>query len=102
MVYQALKFGKPEYLRNMLVDFQANTGVTLRHSMEFHRLYEPRFFREAGRRAFDRSAPQLYNKLPLSVKMADNVNIFKRRLKTFLFTDCYNLKNGVIKEDYAC
>ena len=40
-------------------------------------------------RAFEISAPRLYNRLPLSVKDSCSVEVFKRRLKTHLFGDCY-------------
>lgn len=102
MVYRVLKFGKPEYMKSMLTDFRVDTNVTLRHGAELQRLHEPRFFREAGRRAFNTSAPRLYNRLPASVKTAETLPSFKRRLKTHLFADCYDLVNNVIKEDYRC
>lgn len=102
MVHQALKYGKPEYMRNMLEEFHVETNVTLRHSAEVNRLLEPRFFREAGRRAFVNSAPRQYNRIPASIKMAENMSTFKRRLKTFLFTDCYDMDKKVIKEEYMC
>lgn len=102
MVYQALKFGKPEYMINLLAAFQVDSNITLRHSVELHRLREPRYHRESGRRAFDRSAPKLYNRLPEWIKMAENTNIFKKRLKTLLFTDSYDLENKVIRDNFAC
>lgn len=102
MVYQVLKFGKPNYMKNMLTDFRVDTNVSLRHGAEVQRLHEPRYYREAGRRAFDRSAPRLYNGLPAHVKLAETVSVFKRRLKTHLFADCYDLTRNMIKEAYQC
>ena len=86
IVYQALKSGRPRYIRELLTDFHVDANVTLRHSAEEYRLEEPRFHTETGRKAFSRNAPRLYNSLPLSIKQADNVAIFKKRLKTFLFS----------------
>ena len=102
MVYQAIKFGKPEYIKDMLKSFHIDSDVVLRHNDDENRLLEPRFRREAGRRAFENSAPRLYNKLPTSVKTSPTVDIFKKRLKTFLFTEAYDLRNEVIKEEYRC
>jgi len=41
-------------------------------------------------RAFSRSAPSLWNKLPYEVKMADTLSKFKKGLKTYLFNKCYD------------
>lgn len=40
-----------------------------------------------GKRTFDYAAPHLWNALPLDVRMEEDVERFKRRLKTILFTD---------------
>lgn len=59
---------------------------------------EPVFHREAIRQAFINSAPRSYNNLPVGEQSAETVDIFKCRLKTFLFTAAYNLTNEVIKK----
>ena len=38
-----------------------------------------------GDRAFSICGPRLWNKLPLSIRMCECVNSFKRNLKTYLF-----------------
>ena len=100
IVYQALKSGRPGYMRELLSDFHVDTNVTLRHSAEEYRLAEPRFNTETGRKAFSRNAPCLYNMLPPTIKQADNVDIFKKKLKTFLFSQCYDLESMTIREPY--
>ena len=40
-----------------------------------------------GRRCFARVAPKMWNLLPLSIRCQEDVGEFKKRLKTFLFTD---------------
>ena len=102
MTYQALNSEKPQYMRDMLVDFSVNTDMTLRHGNVLHRLNEPRCNSGIGFRAFEKSAPRLYNKLPVSVKNSDNINIFKMKLKTHLFTECYDLDNKIIMHSYKC
>ncbi|XP_076061404.1 uncharacterized protein LOC143037170 [Oratosquilla oratoria] len=42
LTFRALKYGKPEYLRSLLNDFQVDTTMGLRHSDEQYRLNEPR------------------------------------------------------------
>ena len=76
--------------------------MTLRHSDVLHRLNEPRCNYELGFRAFKNCAPRLYNKLPESVKNSENIKTFKRKLKTYLFTDCYDLEDMTVKQDYKC
>ena len=43
-----------------------------------------------GDRAFSASAPVIWNELPANFNFSDNLNIFKKRLKTFLFNRAYN------------
>ena len=43
-----------------------------------------------GDRAFAHAAPQLWNSLPLDVRNCENISVFKKRLKTFLFNKAYN------------
>lgn len=102
LVYQALKFGKPKYIRDLLCRFHSDANVVLRHANDECRLEEPRFSTEVGRNAFSRSAPRLYNKLPSSIKSSENIGIFKKRLKTYLFRKCYNLNSKEIMEAYRC
>ena len=42
-------------------------------------------FKTYGFRAFAVSAPELWNKLPDDIRSCDNLNLFKRKLKTHLF-----------------
>ena len=73
----------------------------MRHETEMHRLTELRYNTEMGRRAFEKSAPRLYNKLPEIVKTADTLEVFKKRLKTYLFAECYNFDRKTINENYV-
>ena len=102
LTYQALKFGKPEYIRHLLEDFHVDTTLVLRHSAECHRLNEPRCNLKLGFRAFEKSAPRLYNKLPEHVKSSSNVKIFKKKLKTHLFKEAYDIENMCITNEFSC
>ncbi|KAK4314098.1 hypothetical protein Pmani_014587 [Petrolisthes manimaculis] len=100
MVHQALNFGKPVYMRDMLLYFHVDTNVELRHSSEVNRLMEPRFRRECGKRAFANSAPRLYNNLPSFVRAAETAALFKKRLKTHLFTLSYDIIKDVMRPSF--
>ena len=102
MVRQAIRHGKPKYVRDMLTDFRTDSDIILRHDDDGDRLMEPRFYKEAGRRAFVNCAPRLYNAIPANIKMAETVDVFKKRLKTYLFTEAYDLESEVIREEYRC
>ncbi|KAK3894154.1 hypothetical protein Pcinc_002062 [Petrolisthes cinctipes] len=88
------------YMRDMLLDFHVDTNVELRHSSEVNRLLEPRFRRECGKRAFANSAPRLNNNLPSFVRAAETAALFKKRLKTHLFTESYNLINEEMRPSF--
>ena len=102
MTYQALTSERPRYIRELLRGFHLHTSMFLRHSADPHRLDEPRSNFEIGSRAFASCAPRLYNRLPEDVKNSGNQNIFKKRLKTYLFTESYDLEEKNIRNDYKC
>ena len=83
--YKTLKFGEPKYLNEYLVPFELETSVTVRHTNDRHRLFEPRTICSSGERSFQYSAPRLHNKLPVEIKDSENINQFRKRLKTYLF-----------------
>ena len=70
-------------------------------ALDVHRLEEASATRNIGTRAFAHSAPRLFNSLPRNVKESENIVIFKKRLKTYLFNDCYDLSEKVITEQYV-
>ena len=74
--------------------------MILRQETEVHSLIEPRFNSEMGCRAFEESAPRLYNKLPETVKTSDALEIYKKRKITYLFAKCYDQTNKAINENY--
>ena len=45
-----------------------------------------------GQRTFEYAGPRLWNALPLQVRTIDNIESFKRQLKTLLFRDTEGLK----------
>ncbi|XP_076030132.1 uncharacterized protein LOC143018553 [Oratosquilla oratoria] len=87
------------YLKELLSDFSAAFDLTLRYNVQLDRLNKPRFNIEMGRKAFVNSAPMLYNKLPECVRISENYIIFKKKLKAYLFTKCYNTGSMSMRAD---
>ena len=50
-----------------------------------------------GKRTFDYAAPRLWNALPLEVRMEENIDKFKRQIKTLLFEGTEELKQRASK-----
>ena len=48
-----------------------------------------------GRRTFEYAGPRLWNALPLEVRLVENIEVFKSKLKTILFTDSEGLKRRI-------
>ena len=87
LTYKALHGLAPRYMRDMLTH-RLNTR-TLRSSSQ-QLLYVPRWrLKSFGRRSFAVAGPVLWNQLPLHIKSAPNINIFKNRLKTYVFNCLY-------------
>ena len=89
------RLGTPD-LRQPAVD----TGISTRLDTDGRKLIEPRCTSNTGFRAFRSAAPRLYNKLPHAIRMIDNLVTFKKKLKTYLFSACYNNEDSTISEAY--
>ena len=100
LVYKVLRYDEPTYLRIHLNKLRLDTNVTIRHTSDMHRLFEPRANCKRGERTFRYSAPRLYNKLPPEMKIIQDDGAFKKKLKTVLFARCYDLEDQKVKEDY--
>ena len=87
LTYKALNGLAPAYMRELLIPYSPKR--TLR-STENHLLTPPRWRLEYfGKRSFAAAAPTLWNNLPLNIKQAPSVDIFKSRIKTHLFQLAY-------------
>ena len=85
--YKCLRGDAPEYLRNLLTRCLQTTN-TLRSNDIIVRLVIPRTLRKTfASRSFSVMGLVLWNRLPNSVTDSGNVDIFKKKLKTVLFTN---------------
>ena len=90
LVYKSLNNQGPQYIQEYLQPYSV-TGHDLR-SCDQGLLKIPRTnFKTFGDRAFARSGPFLWNKLPREIRNSQSVVIFKSKLKTYLFKLAYNL-----------
>ncbi len=88
LTYKSLNNMAPIYLTELL-EHRTNKG-TRRDNMNL--LVEPRFkCKTYGGRAFSRSAPVLWNRLPANVRDCTTLSSFKTSLKTYLFKKAFNL-----------
>lgn len=87
LVFKCLNGHAPQYLQDLL--HHAAPERDLRSSQMTHLLTCPRSTNSTCDRAFETHAPVIWNSLPEAVRAINNVNIFKKKLKTYLFTLAY-------------
>ena len=89
LTYQALHGTAPQYMTDLLSRYQPTRPL---RSSDALLLTAPQSrLTSFGDRAFQHAAPRLWNGLPITLRSANNLNRFKKALKTFLFKDAYNV-----------
>ena len=84
MTYKALNRMAPTYICDLLQVYHSNRK--LRSASRGMSLVVPAYQTQAnGARSFSVAAPTLRNSLPVDIKNAQSLFIFKKKLKTFLF-----------------
>ena len=93
MMFKALHGQAPEYIVEMCRHVSPNIRrLTLRSAGRLaYELEVPRrrVSTGYGDRALCVVGPGLWNSLPLNIKTAESLEVFRRRLKTYLFEQCY-------------
>lgn len=100
MTHQALITDRPPYLRKLLHEIQPGEGINTHRATSGITLHEPQYSSDVGLRAFSSAAPRLYNKLPSDIRKMKDHSKFKKELKTFLFSDCYDMETLAINIAY--
>ena len=91
LTYKALNGQAPLYLKELIVPYNPLRTLARPQYAKMLKIPDMRKVKvRAGGRAFKYQAPQLWNLLPVSVREADTVNIFKTKLKTFLYDKAYS------------
>jgi hypothetical protein len=92
-VYKALHGQAPAYITEMFNYVTPHSKrLTLRSAAGLaYELKMPgrRVLTAYGDRALCVAGPGLWNSLPLHVRMAESLEVFRRRLKTYLFVQSY-------------
>ena len=84
LIYKAINGTGPNYIKNSLVHYVPPR--TLRSSTT-GLLKVPNYsLKKIGDAAFANYGPKLWNTLPSHIKEANSINIFKSKLKTYLYT----------------
>jgi len=86
IVYKCQNNLAPMYLSELLSKFEPSRFV---RAGELNCLREKKSKRTWGDRSFAIAAPRLWKKLPMNIKTANNVTLFKKLLKTHLMSKTY-------------
>ena len=91
IVFKCIHGTGPQYLSKLLCRRTTRHGLRSANSFK---LYIPRTQSRAGRstadRAFSISGPKQWNQLPDSIQNSCSLDVFKSRLKTFLFKNFFS------------
>ena len=89
LTYKALNGKAPQYISQML-SFKDTRNTRYMQSVPLFvpKVRCPTF----GGKSFSHVAPTLWNRLPLSIRLAQDVDAFKTKLKTHLFAAYFNSK----------
>ena len=85
VTFKALYLQQPPHLASLLHPYLSGSIHTLRSSND-HLLANPRCRTEFGKRAFSSAAPSVWNSIPIEIRSSPSLPSFKRRLKSFFFT----------------
>ena len=90
LTYKSVNGQAPPYLAQLL-----KPKTLSHHNLRSNALLNNLEIRDSklccgGDRAFSIAAPREWNKLPGDIKSSQSIEIFKSRLKTYLFRECFN------------
>lgn len=88
LTYKALNGQGPSYIANSLTNY--TPARTLRSSDAGLLEITRNCHKKVGDAAFVNYAPKLWNTLPINIREANTLDIFKRQLKTYLFIKAFD------------
>ena len=87
MTFKAQAKLAPQYIQDLINDYTPQRNL---RSDSKCLLKTPNYNLESyGKRAFSVAAPRLWNSLPMELKTSTLIDIFKKKLKTYLFKHSY-------------
>ena len=78
---------------NLSLQFKSFNG----RPEDFLLLKTPNFKTKYGKRTFEYSGSRLWNALPADLRKVEDIEVYKKKLKTLLFDGCDELKNRAFK-----
>ena len=66
-------------------------------SDDFLKLETPNFKAKYGQRLFEYNGSRLWNALPLSIRTEENIEVYKKKIKTMLFEGLVQLKQTAFR-----
>ena len=88
-MFKCVQGSAPKYLQE-LVRTQSNQSRSLRLSSLLMLPISISKLSIVHNSSFGSMGPRIWNDLPFSVKISENINIFKSKLKTYLFSKSYD------------
>ena len=88
LTYKAIHGLAPQYISELIVRYRPSR--TLRSSSNNLLTIPKHNLKTYGGRSFSIAAPMLWNSLPLIIRNAETLDIFKSKIKTFLFKQAFN------------
>ena len=89
LVHNIVHGGAPQYMKDM-VNFKEKSSRFVRSDNKKYILDVPFTRRKTFRdRAFSKAGPLLWNSLLEELRVIENTEVFKKKLKTYLFKKCY-------------
>ena len=88
LTWKALHDMAPSYISE-LIKYRKSPHPMKTKSANKRFLEVPRTLNSYGKRAFYSSSPELWNSLPVDLRLCDSLDTFKKTLKTHLFKLAY-------------
>ncbi len=82
-IFKYINNGSPVYMKDLFVTAE-QTKIKTR-SQYGVKLFHPHRSKLSGQKAMSSIGPKVWNSLPEDIRGANNVNIFKHKVKTFYF-----------------
>lgn len=87
LVFKALQGQGPRFISDLVTMY---VPARYRRSANKFRLVTPKFRgKRMGGSRFTTLAPQLWNLIPINIRASENLTLFRKRLKTWLFSRAY-------------
>jgi len=88
LIFNAIRETGPLYIRDL---FETKTGLYQTRSVSNCDLVVPRVRTKLGERAISYSGPKLWNDIPVDIRSSNDIDSFKKKLKTFFFQQCFGI-----------